>query len=105
MAIAPRKKQKKSINRPLLYVSISIGVLLLIICIFIPLDKHYFGFTKYAQKYLDCGHTPIKKSPAGYWSYSTTYLMPGKYVPGGINSKYYCTEKDAQLDGLKRDIY
>lgn len=80
-----------------------IRILILIVIGLLLIDIFYTGFIKFGYTYIKCGGAPVKVRTPGFWSYSTTYLMPGKYFPGGADGKYFCTEAEAQAAGFQRD--
>lgn len=82
---------------------IIVGIVIAIILLAGVAAYHITGFG-YTVSRIRCGHKPFVK--VGSFEPTQTYIGPGdpmyKYYSSNPGSKYYCTELDAQADGLYR---
>ena len=83
-----QKEMKKNSNKQVVIVVSVIVVALLVI------DLTFTGFLKFGYNVVRCGGVPVAVDPGGFAAASKSYELPGNYIPGGVNTVYYCTEKE-----------
>lgn len=82
-------------------------IIALIILALIIVDIFVTGFAKFVYSTVRCGKLPVETVPRGFFLSATD--MSGYILPGdngyrlGAGNRYYCTQADAEREGIHVD--
>lgn len=78
--------------------------IIIAVAIAVLVDLSITGYLKFGFYVVKCGGIPVAIGPTTL--FQSVYYVPGKYTPGWANTRYACTEKEAQEDyGAVKSLY